>query len=108
MRIVRVLVPGLSALLGAWVLLSFAGLMINPANAAIWTTSLMWSLLAGLFVMPILVVVHHMRTGADQNAIWSEEASKQPAAVSSPFVSTPEEESPSALSPSETDAKGRE
>ena len=42
-----------------WVLSSFAGLMINPSNAEIWTTSLMWSLLSSLIVMPILVVVHH-------------------------------------------------
>jgi hypothetical protein len=65
MTIVRSLVPGLSALLAAWVVLSFAGVMFNPGNAGFWTTSLISSLLASVLIMPVLVIVHHATKRAD-------------------------------------------
>ncbi len=44
------------AAVGLWVLVSFAGTMLDPARAPLWTRSLMWSLLASLLVSPALLV----------------------------------------------------
>jgi hypothetical protein len=38
---------------GAWVLVSFAGLMITGGAAEFWTQSLMWSLLTSAVTVPI-------------------------------------------------------
>ena len=65
MTIVRFLIPGLSALMGIWVVLSFAGVMFNPGNAGFWTTSLVSALLASVLVMPVLVIVHHATSQRD-------------------------------------------
>jgi glucose dehydrogenase len=59
MRTIRRLIKGLTILMTVWVMLSFVGVMFNPANAGVWTTSLMWSLIASVVVMPGLVVAHH-------------------------------------------------
>lgn len=59
MRETRRLVLILSSAVGLWALASFAGAMFNPANAAFWSGSLMWSLLSILLVAPALLMVHH-------------------------------------------------
>lgn len=59
MKIVRQIIIGLSVLVGCWVGISFVGVMFNIGNAEFWTVSLMWALLASVFVMPGLVIAHH-------------------------------------------------
>jgi len=45
------------AVIGAWVLASFAGAMFDTVRADFWTTSLMWSLLTTLVLGPVLVLL---------------------------------------------------
>jgi len=108
MRFLRVLVPGLSALLAAWVFVSFAGLMMNPANAGTWTTSLMWGLLSSLVVMPILVVVHHMRVSAEQKTPSPDAPSEEQTDAPRPFVADSDNGSTSEWPPSEHDVQNRQ
>lgn len=64
--------------------------MVDSANAAFWSSSLMWALLSFLVVMPALVLVHHASTQTSQP---SQSAPQQPTASETgqtPFV---EEES---------------
>lgn len=65
MQNVRRLIYLLSSLIGLWVLISFAGAMVNASNAEFWTTSLMWALLSCLLVMPALVVINHASSQHD-------------------------------------------
>jgi len=102
MSFFRVLVPGVSALMAIWVLSSFAGLMINPSNAEVWTTSLMWSLLSSLIVMPILVVVYHAFGKTDETPSRQDTASEGHTDPPAPFVS---DDSSSEWPPSERDSK---
>jgi uncharacterized membrane protein len=62
MNNIRRLILALSAFIGVWVLVSFAGAMFDSANAALWSNSLMWALLSSLIVMPALVMVNHAST----------------------------------------------
>jgi hypothetical protein len=62
MKQVRRLILALSAFIGVWVLVSFGGAMFDSANAAFWSSSLMWALLSSLIVMPALVMVNHAST----------------------------------------------
>lgn len=59
MKKVRSAILYLSVAIGLWVIVSFAGAMFNSANSALWSKSLMWSLLSFLVIMPALVVVNH-------------------------------------------------
>ncbi len=59
MKNVRRLILALSSFIGVWVLVSFGGAMFDSANAAFWSSSLIWSLLSCLIVMPALVMVSH-------------------------------------------------
>ena len=59
MRQLRQFLLILGSVVGTWILGSFAGAMLNPANAAFWSGSLMWSLLAGLLIAPALLVINH-------------------------------------------------
>lgn len=80
MKHVRRLILALSSFIGVWVLASFGGAMIDTANAAFWTSSLMWALLSCLIVMPALVMV----------SLASSEASRkqqaQQASEQEPFI----------------------
>jgi hypothetical protein len=90
MNTVRKLIPVLAGLVGLWVIGSFVGVMLNLSDADFWTTSLMWSLLTSLLVMPGLVVLHHatQRSGAGRQRTSSRPTiQKQP-----PFVPEQEEE----------------
>lgn len=59
MKNVRRTILALSSFIGVWVLVSFGGAMFDSANAAFWSSSLIWSLLSCLIVMPALVMVSH-------------------------------------------------
>lgn len=63
---VRRLITSLIAFIGVWVLVSFAGVMFDGANAGLWVSSLMWSLLSALVVMPMLMVASHASTRAPE------------------------------------------
>jgi hypothetical protein len=66
MKQVRRLILALSTFIGAWVLVSFGGAMFDSANAAFWSSSLMWALLSSLIVMPALVMANHATTQASR------------------------------------------
>jgi hypothetical protein len=95
MKFIRKLIPILAGLLGLWVMGSFVGVMFNLSNADFWTTSLMWSLLASLLVMPALVMVYHA-TGTPRKAASDQEGRKGASSPTiqrqPPFVSEEEEE----------------
>lgn len=44
------------AAIGAWVLVSFAGTMLDTVRADFWTQSLMWSLLTTLVLGPLMIL----------------------------------------------------
>jgi len=85
MNVVRQSIFALSFLMGLWVLASFVGVMFNPSNAGLSTTSLMWALLAGGFVMPGLVMVYHVARSSSpagrQTKGTAPSLSRQPAFV---------------------------
>jgi hypothetical protein len=96
MKIIRKLIPVLGLFMGVWVLASFGGVMFNVTNAGFWTTSLMWSLLASLLIMPGLVVLHHATASAGKPA--PDRPSSHPSLQEQPdFV--PEEEQEGMLWP---------
>lgn len=86
MKQVRRLIIALSAFIGVWVLVSFTGAMVDSANAAFWSSSLMWSLLSSLIVMPALVMVNHASTQASRKT--AQKQSRTP----TPETPTPEED----------------
>ena len=93
MKFIRKLIPILAGLLGLWVLGSFVGVMLNLSNAGFWTTSLMWSLLASLLVMPALVMVHHATGGTRKAASDHKRSASRPTIQKQPpFVPDEEEE----------------
>lgn len=51
----RILTITLAAI-GAWVLVSFAGTMLDTVRAEFWTQSLMWSLLTTLVLGPLMIL----------------------------------------------------
>lgn len=65
MQNVRRAILYLSSVIGVWVLVSFGGAMVG-GNAAFWSSSLMWSLLAFLVVMPALAMVTHASTAQQE------------------------------------------
>lgn len=68
MTVTRLFTLVLSFLMGLWVFGSFVGVMFNFDNAGFWTTSLMWSLLSSVLVMPVLVLVHHATVRAERRS----------------------------------------
>ncbi|PEN11067.1 hypothetical protein CRI94_16735 [Longibacter salinarum] len=76
------------AAIGAWVLVSFGGAMIDTARAEFWTQSLMWSLVTTLVLAPVLIL---MSTRSDTK---SAEPETQPEA---------EKDQPDAFVPEESD-----
>lgn len=59
MKFIARTIFALSFFLGGWVVASFIAVMANASNIDFWTTSLMWSLLASVIVLPVLVLWHH-------------------------------------------------
>ncbi len=93
MKTVRQLILGISFLMGFWVIVSFVGVMLNVSNPGFWTTSLMWSLLASVVVMPALVVAHHATTQRPESASQkSPGGSTPPTGEQAPFVDEDEQE----------------
>lgn len=88
MKQVRRLIIALSAFIGIWVLVSFTGAMVDSANASFWSSSLMWSLLSSLIVMPALVMVNHASTKASRKT--AKKQAQTPKRDQEPFI---EEES---------------
>lgn len=48
----------LAAALGLWILASFTGVLVDGARPEFWTTSLMWSLLAGIVIAPFYAFIN--------------------------------------------------
>jgi hypothetical protein len=84
MKQVRRLIIALSAFIGIWVLVSFTGAMVDSANASFWSSSLMWSLLSSLIVMPALVMVNHASTQASRKT--AQEQTQTPEREQEPFI----------------------
>jgi hypothetical protein len=80
---------------GAWVLASFGGAMLDPARAEFWTQSLMASLIASLVLAPFVFFLRRRQQPAStprkEVDTASSETSPSPAAASfeeeEPFVS---------------------
>lgn len=105
MKAIRKLIPVLGILMGIWVIGSFGGVMLNLSDAEFWTTSLMWSLLASLLVMPALVVVYHVSSQPEKPTV--EPTQTVNPAKQAPFVQ--EEDQEGALWPeTEKDHASRE
>jgi hypothetical protein len=103
MKTARQIILALSVVMGLWVIGSFVGVMFNVTNAGFWTTSLMWSLLASVLVMPALVVAHHATNRAERRA--AERRAQPSPYTQSPFIR--EEEKEGALWP-EADERSAE
>jgi hypothetical protein len=91
MKDIRRLILALSFLMGLWVIGSFAGVMLNLPTAEFWTTSLMWSLLSSVLVMPVLVVAHHLNVRAERTPPRPQEHT-MPLRKHPPFVESEERE----------------
>jgi membrane protein implicated in regulation of membrane protease activity len=88
MTSVRKIISGTFYVIGTWVIASFIGVMFNTANAGLWTTSLMWSLLASLVILPGLVFVYH----AGESRRRENEVAPSEQAEERPFVEESREE----------------
>lgn len=84
MRQVRRLIIALSSFIGIWFLVSTVGVMVDSANAALWSSSLMWSLLSSLVVMPALVMVNHASTKASRET--ARKQTQTPEQEQEPFI----------------------
>ena len=64
MQTARRLIVALSYSIVVWVFSSVAGALLDPAHAAFWSASLMWSFLSTLLVAPALVMIYDASTHA--------------------------------------------
>lgn len=78
MKNVRRLILALSSFIGVWVLVSFGGAMFDSANAAFWSSSLIWSLLSCLIVMPALVMVSHATKQSERKEAQEAPSEQEP------------------------------
>jgi hypothetical protein len=62
MKSARRLIQYLASAVGLWLLVSFAGAMVDSANAALWSNSLMWALLSCLVLAPALLMANDLFT----------------------------------------------
>jgi hypothetical protein len=92
MKFIRKLIPLLGILMGLWVIGSFGGVMLNLSNAEFWTTSLMWSLLASLLVMPALVMVYHASPRPEKRTSEPTQTVTSSAEEQDPFVQEDDQE----------------
>ncbi len=86
MQNVRRLILYLASVIGVWLLISFGGAMVDSANAAFWSSSLMWALLSFLVVMPALVMVNHASNRSVQRTASSQGQSTPAQSEQKPFV----------------------
>jgi hypothetical protein len=82
MTSVRRLIFSLASAVGVWLLVSFAGAMVDSANAAFWSDSLMWALLSALIVAPILLMVHNAFSGSQERPSQERPSSRSASARS--------------------------
>ena len=92
MKIIHKLIPVLGILMGLWVMGSFGGVMLNLSNAEFWTSSLMWSLLASLLVMPALVFVYHASSQPGKPTLEHTQPITQSADEQEPFIQEEDQE----------------
>ena len=57
MKNIQSVILYLASAIGVWLLVSFGGAMFDSVNAAFWSSSLMWSILSFLIVMPALALM---------------------------------------------------
>lgn len=86
MQNVRRLILYLASVIGVWLLISFGGAMVDSANAAFWSSSLMWALLSFLVVMPALVMANHASSQSAQRAASAQRQSASAQTKQKPFV----------------------
>jgi flagellar biosynthesis/type III secretory pathway M-ring protein FliF/YscJ len=86
MQNVRRLILYLASVIGVWLLVSFGGAMVDSANAAFWSSSLMWALLSFLVIMPALVMVNHASNQSTRRATPSKPQSTPAQSEQKPFV----------------------
>jgi len=77
MQAVRRLIVAFSCAITGWVFTSVAGALLDPAHAAFWSTSLMWSFLSTLLVAPALVIMFDGTTQRRPQASVSEAPSRR-------------------------------
>ena len=58
MKKIRRFILLISSLIGIWVIVSGIGVIVDPANSAFWSNSLMWSVLSCLIVLPAPLVAN--------------------------------------------------
>lgn len=73
MTVTRLFILVHSLVVGLWVFGSFVGVTFDLDSAGFWNTSLTWSLLTSLLVMPTLVFFHHATAGAEGRSTQAHE-----------------------------------
>ena len=92
MKSARRLIKYLASAVGLWLLVSFAGAMVDSANAALWSNSLMWALLSCLVLAPALLMVNDIFTQSHPSQESARKASSPDAEAQTPFVETESDE----------------
>jgi hypothetical protein len=87
MQSARRLIVALSCTIVLWVFTSVAGALLDPAHAAFWSSSLMWSFLSTLVVAPVLVMIFDASLtrrprGRPRRGIAAPEPAPEPASAS--------------------------
>jgi hypothetical protein len=68
----------LATALGLWILASFTGVLADTARPEFWTTSLMWSLLAGIVIAPFYAFLNTLTFSTPESAdVVSEETEEE-------------------------------
>jgi len=84
----------LASALGLWILVSFTGVIADGARPEFWTTSLMWSLLAGLVIAPFYAFVSSQMFADEPTSTVVETEETEEAAEVPAFHSGGSEEAP--------------
>lgn len=94
MKSIRRLIFYLASAVGVWLLVSFAGAMVDSGNAAFWSDSLMWALLSSLIVAPALLMVYDAFSTSQERSPQTRTSSPSPSPRSEPARSEEEDETP--------------
>jgi len=86
MKSARRLIQYLASAVGLWLLVSFAGAMVDSANAAFWSNSLMWALLSCLVLAPALLMVNDIFSRSPSDSAPDSAAASPNAEAQTPFV----------------------
>jgi len=79
MQNVQKIILYLASAIGVWLLVSFGGAMFDSVNAAFWSSSLMWSILSFLIVMPALALMSDFSAQGDASSSETTAADKETA-----------------------------